>query len=137
MAISGGVLDWMGHNVVMVTSVDEIYRRLADLNAELRRGGDDARVRFASVEPDPDFVDGSLVLITWELPDPARGQDVWSLDELDGYSRLVVERLVDLASTECLFRTRADLAATLSSASASLSLSDRFYRCRWPVSFSS
>lgn len=89
---------------------DEVYRNLANLNIELREEGNPARVRFASIEPDPDFAGEWLVLVTWQLPDPASSDRGWPLTQLDEYCELVADRLIGLvASTECLFRTESEL----------------------------
>lgn len=80
------------------------------MNAELRGRGDDARIRFANIEADPDFEGEWLVLATWELPDPTTPDEGWPLEQLDGYCELLADRLTDLAATECLFRTSAELA---------------------------
>jgi hypothetical protein len=89
---------------------DVVVDRLADLNRTLRQRGDTARVRFASIEPDPDFEGEELVLVTWELSRPDGGDD-WALEMLDDYCKLVAEALAETGvTTECLFRSPSELA---------------------------
>lgn len=92
----------------MESTAEQIYRALAQLNDELRGAGDDARIRLAAIEADPDFDDEWLVLTTWELPEPPTA-DGWPLEELDRYCELLSDHLAALAATECLFRTSSEL----------------------------
>ena len=82
-------------------------RRLQELNEALRSEGDTARARYVSVEPDYDFDDEWIVLVTWELAAPSG--DAWPLHLLDEYSRRAREAIGavagDTASTHCLYRT--------------------------------
>jgi len=52
----------------------EFYKQalkgLQDLNTALRSEGDSARVRYVSFEPDYDYADSWIVLVTWEVPEP-------------------------------------------------------------------
>lgn len=87
---------------------EEIQRRLAKINSELEARDDSARIAFVSIEPDPDFDDEWLLLLTWQLADD-EGQEGWPLELLDRYCDLASDRLQDLGSTECLFRTTEEL----------------------------
>lgn len=89
---------------------DEVYRSLANLNAVLRGRGDSARARFALIEADP-YLEGEwLVVVTWELPEPASSNTGWPLEYLDEYCHLVADCLDGLVfSTLCLFRTESEL----------------------------
>ena len=61
----------------------EALQSLHELNRALCSKGDDARVRYLSVEPDFNFVDEWIVIVTWELP-PPNGES-WPLEVLDNY----------------------------------------------------
>jgi hypothetical protein len=86
---------------------DAIVQRLADLNARLSSERNPARVRYVSIEPDPEYADETLVLVTWELPPVVTDPDAgWPLEQLDRYCALVNETLDGLdVLTECLFRS--------------------------------
>lgn len=101
----------IGQNGAMQAMQGAVLQRLADLNTRLRDSGDPARVRFASIEPDPEYDDETLVLVTWELPPPDPDPDSgWPLEQLDQYCALVTETLEDTdVVTECLFRSHAEL----------------------------
>lgn len=86
----------------------EVQERLGRINSELAARADGARVAFISIEPDPDFDGEWLLVTTWQLPHLAES-DGWPLSQLDTYCDLVSERLRDLGSTECLFRTAEEL----------------------------
>ena len=89
-----------------MTLADDIAGRLAGLNDELRDEGDRARIRFMHIEPDPDFDGEWLVLATWEVPEATAVSDVRQLDQ---YCSRLADQLEDLAITECLFRTSAEI----------------------------
>ena len=89
-----------------MTLADDVAGRLAGLNDELRDEGDHARIRFVNIEPDPEFDDEWLVLVTWEVPHEAVAGDVRQLDQ---YCSRLADQLEDLAITECLFRTSAEI----------------------------
>ena len=93
----------------MESSEDAIYHRISVLNDELRGRCDTARIRYVSIEADPDFEGERLVLATWELPEPLAPDQGWPLELLDKYCELLADRLAGLASTECLFRTSEEL----------------------------
>jgi len=88
---------------------EQIQGRLAKINSELATLGDPARIAFVSIEPDPDFDHEWLLLLTWQLPDGGGDGEGWPLEVLDRYCDLAGERLRDLGSTECLFRTTKEL----------------------------
>lgn len=84
---------------------NDTERSLAELNTELSRSDDPARIRFMVVQPDPDW-DGEWVLTTvWELPAPDHGGEMWPEDRLMKYEQMVADRFIGIASTSCLFRT--------------------------------
>ena len=76
---------------------------LRELNAALRSEGDEARVRYVSIEPDYDYDDGWIVYVTWEIPVP-KG-DEWPLAVLDGSSQRTRDTVGDAGTTHCMFRT--------------------------------
>jgi len=90
---------------------DQVYDALARVNVELAERGEPARVRFASIRPDPYLDDVWLVIATWELPDLAPDQDTWPLDLIEKYDTLTWESLKALEVTPlCEYRTRGELA---------------------------
>lgn len=84
---------------------DDTERNLVELNTELSRNGDPARIRYMVIQPDPDWVDEWMVTTVWELPPPDTGREVWPDQKLVGYEQMLVDRLAGVASTSCLFRT--------------------------------
>jgi hypothetical protein len=72
---------------------DDVLAALARVNADLARRSDPARARFAKVQPDPYSPDDWLVIVTWELPAPARGEQAWPLATLDRYGELARKQL--------------------------------------------
>lgn len=90
--------------------VQEARQGLRQLNARLRSQGDDARVRYMSVEPDFDFEDESIVIVTWELPPPIG--ESWPLTVLDRYEEQTRDAIGRTTSTLCLFRTPDEIAET-------------------------
>jgi hypothetical protein len=89
----------------------EIAIRLATLNKRLSDEGHAAAVRYVAIEPDPDFDDEVLGLVTWELAAPDNPDGAWPLDLLDYYCVLVSDLLEDVVpATDCLFRTAEELA---------------------------
>ncbi len=85
----------------------EFYKQtlkgLQDLNTALRSEGDAARVRYVSFEPDYDYADSWIVLVTWEVPEPAGDQ--WPPDMLDLYRERTRDRVGESGTAHCLFRT--------------------------------
>ena len=79
-----------------------------ELNATLISEGDAARVRYVSLEPDYDYEDGWIVLVTWEVPAP-NGEE-WPLDLLDGYWQRTRDTVGDTGAALCLFSTPDELA---------------------------
>ena len=82
---------------------EETERSLVELNQELSRRGDPARVRYFVIRPDPDW-DADWVKAVWELPPPGRGRK-WQMDKLKGYRRMLEDRLGRTITTSCVFRT--------------------------------
>ena len=76
---------------------------LQKLNMNLRAAGDAARARYLSFEPDYDYDDGWIAIVTWELPAP--NGDEWPLEMLDEYRQRTREAVDDTATALCLFRT--------------------------------
>lgn len=94
----------------MAFRVAEILRSIAELNSRLTGEGDQARVKYVSVEHDPDFDAAWLILLTWQLPEPPGGAETWPLEELDHYCALAAESLAaSNVTVECLFRTEEEL----------------------------
>lgn len=83
--------------------VEQARHGLRQLNALLRSQGDDARVRYLSVEPDFDFDGEWIVIVTWELPPPSG--ESWPLKILDHYEERTRDIVGRAATTLCLFRT--------------------------------
>lgn len=77
------------------------------LNADLQSGGDAARVRYVSVEPDYENDDEWIILATWEVPAPDDAD--WPLEKLDEYRRRTFAAVGDIATVHCLFRTPEEL----------------------------
>ncbi len=78
-------------------------RGLENLNEALRSEGDAARVRYVSLEPDFDYDDAWIVLVTWEIP--AQGDEDWPPEFLDEYRRRTRDTVRDVGTAHCLFRT--------------------------------
>lgn len=87
---------------------EETERSLVELNEELSRSGDPARIRYFVIQPDPDW-DADWVTAVWELPPPGRGRE-WQLDQLMDYERMVEDRLGRTITTSSLFRTAKNVA---------------------------
>ena len=78
---------------------NDTERSLAELNTELSRSDDPARIRFMVVQPDPDW-DGEWVLTTiWELPSPGHGGESGRTTGLMKYEQMVADRFAGIAST--------------------------------------
>ena len=88
--------------------VEQARHGLRQLNALLRSQGDDARVRYLSVEPDFDFDGEWIVIVTWELPPPSG--ESWPLKILDHYAERTRDTVGRAATTLCLFRTPDEIA---------------------------
>ena len=86
----------------------ETLQSLQELNGALCSEGDDARVRYLSVEPDFNFVDEWIVIVTWELP-PPNGES-WPLKVLDNYEERTRNAVGRARTTLCLFRTPDEIA---------------------------
>ena len=84
---------------------NETERNLVELNTELSRTGDPARIRYMVIQPDPDWADEWMVTTVWELPPPDPGREVWPDHKLMGYEQMLADRLAGVGSTSCLFRT--------------------------------
>ena len=87
---------------------EETERSLVELNEELSRRGDPARVRYFVIQPDPDW-DADWVKAVWELPPPGRGCK-WPRHKLTGYRRMLEDRLGRTITTSCVFRTAKNVA---------------------------
>lgn len=87
---------------------EETERSLVELNEELSRSGDPARIRYFVIQPDPDW-DADWVKAVWELPPPGRGRK-WQLDQLMDYERMLEDRLGRTITTSSLFRTAKNVA---------------------------
>ena len=87
---------------------EETERSLVELNQELSRRGDPARIRYFVIQPDPDW-DADWVKAVWELPPPGRGRK-WQLDQLMDYERMLEDRLGKTITTSSLFRTAKNVA---------------------------
>jgi len=98
--------------IFMYIHLMETYREtlqsLQELNGALCSEGDDARVRYLSVEPDFNFVDEWIVIVTWELP-PPNGES-WPLKVLDNYEERTRNAVGRARTTLCLFRTPDEIA---------------------------
>ena len=88
--------------------VEAARQGLRQLNAALRSEGDDARARYFSVEPDFDFIDEWMVLVTWELPPPSG--ESWPLNVLDHYQERTRDAVGRSTTMLCLFRTPDEIA---------------------------
>ena len=88
--------------------VETARQGLRQLNAVLRSESDDARARYLSVEPDFDFVDEWIVIVTWELPPPSG--ETWPLKILDQYEDRTRNAVGRATTTLCLFRTPDEIA---------------------------
>ena len=97
---------------------DETERNLVELNAELSRSGESARVRYMVIQPDPDWDGEWMVTTVWELPPPDPGREVWPHHKLMDYEQMLADRLVGVASTSCLFRTAKTVAKAFRNARA-------------------
>ena len=84
---------------------NDTERNLVELNAELSRSGDPARIRYMVIQPDPDWAAEWMVTTVWELPPPDPGREVWPDHMLMGYEQMLADRLDGVASTSCVFRT--------------------------------
>lgn len=76
---------------------------LRELNTTLRSEGDAARARYISFEPDYDYDNAWIAIVTWEIPAP--NGDEWPLEMLDEYWQRTREAVDDAATAVCLFRT--------------------------------
>ncbi len=74
----------------------------ADANRRLADAGDQARIRYMSVEPDSVAGEGWLVLTFWELPYP--DGEIWPAAELRRYRDLLRMSFEGVARTMCVFR---------------------------------
>ncbi|MEX2393633.1 MAG: hypothetical protein WD826_04030 [Actinomycetota bacterium] len=91
--------------------VDSVRQVLEALNHGLAEAGDSARVRFAAIEPDPDFDGEWLAVVTWELPNPPDDDESWPLEVLDRYCVMSADALAGSGvGSHCQFRTRAQIA---------------------------
>ena len=97
---------------------NETERNLVELNTELSRSGDPARIRYMVIQPDPDWEGEWIVTTVWELPPPDPGREVWPHHKLMGYEQMLADRLVGVASTSCLFRTAKTVARAFRNARA-------------------
>ena len=104
---------------------NETERNLVELNTELSRRGDPARIRYMVIQPDPDWGNEWMVTTVWELPPPDPGREVWPDHELMGYEQMLADRLAGVASTSCLFRTAKTVAKAFRNARAVPEAADR------------
>ena len=86
----------------------ETLQSLQELNRALDSEGDDARVRYLSVEPDFDFDGEWIAIVTWELPPPSG--ESWPLKILDHYEERTRDAVGRATTTLCLFRTPDEIA---------------------------
>lgn len=94
----------------MIDCVDLRSRVMAELerlNSALVSEGDLARIRYVSIEPDFDFDDKWIFVVTWEIPDQA--EEDWSVDELDEYWGRTRDSIGEVGTAHCLFRTPKEL----------------------------
>ena len=82
---------------------ERVKSALQGLNSALRSEGDVARARYVSIEPDYDYDDGWIVLVTWEVPAP--DGDRWPLEMLDRYGQRTRDAVGEAGTAHCLFRT--------------------------------
>lgn len=90
----------------------ESERVLVEINEELARENDFARIRYFRIIPTPGDLDGWVVLPVVELP--PYGDDGWPFEELTRYVDLVADRFRDEPFAEdllthCLFRSTDEL----------------------------
>lgn len=96
-------------------------RSLVELNKELARRGDPARVRYYVMRPDPEW-DGGWLTAVWELPPRPPGQETWPEHVRMNYEQMLADRVVredqvaGVVSTSSLFRTAEDVATAFSDA---------------------
>lgn len=100
----------MGRVTLGIMSLGQKSERiLVQLNNDLARTDDPARIRHFRIIATPGDLDGWVVLPVVELP--GDGDDGWPLEMLDRYADMVAERFrfdEDLL-THCLFRTTEEL----------------------------
>ena len=80
-----------------------------ELNATLISEGDAARVRYVSLEPDYDYEDGWIMLVTWGGSGTER-RGVVTGPAGTGTGRGHATRVGDAGAAHCLFRTPDELA---------------------------
>ena len=87
--------------------LERVKSALEELNTALRSEGDAARAMYVSVEPDYDYDNSWIVLVTWEVPAPSG--DEWPLELLDRYRQRTREIVGEGGTSHCLFRTPDEL----------------------------
>ena len=88
-------------------------RILIQINDELARMGDPARIRYLRIIPTPGDLDGWAALPVVELPPDGDRRDGWPLEKLNRYRDMVADRFIaefgeDLWA-HCFFRTPEEL----------------------------
>ena len=79
-------------NMRLMHTLDDPSPILASINEYLAESNDPGRIGFYQVNADPYLDDEWVVVAQWVLPDPEEGEEIWPIETIRRYDRLLWDR---------------------------------------------